>query len=180
MFKFFVFISRGKTTHIASFLSSDSCFSAAQIAKISLLILTAASLDNHLVLNARCNCRPFVLVVWCIARQADRNGERVRHSHNCNIFCKVFCSFVHRTVQICGGIVRGRSEAVPTTMHRYLTYNCRLQPSVAVATCRRTCFLQFVLLQYKAKLYLGFQNLGCHCKILGCHFDTQKRLKKHW
>jgi len=22
-------------------------------------------------------------------------------------------------------------------------------------------------------------NLGCHCKILGCHFDTQKRLKKH-
>jgi len=31
-----------------------------------------------------------------------------------------------------------------------------------------------------AKPYLGFQNLGFHCKILGCHFDTQKRLKKHW
>jgi len=35
-----------------------------------------------------------------------------------------------------------------------------------------------VLLQYNAKPYLGFQNLGCHYKILGCHFDTQKRLKK--
>jgi len=41
-------------------------------------------------------------------------------------------------------------------------------------------FSQIILLQYKAKPYhLGFQNLGCHCKILGCHFDTQKRLKKH-
>jgi len=63
MLKFFVFISRSKTMHIASFLSSDSCFSAAQIVKISLLILTAASLDIHLVLSAHCNCRPFVLVV---------------------------------------------------------------------------------------------------------------------
>jgi len=44
--------------------------------------------------------------------------------------------------------------------------------------CRKTCFLPIVLLQYKAKPYLGFQNLGRHCKILGCHFDTQKRLKK--
>jgi len=55
-----------------------------------------------------------------------------------------------------------------------------LQPSVAIATCRKICFPQFVLLQYKTKPYLGFQNLGCHSKILGCHFDTQKRLKKHW
>jgi len=39
---------------------------------------------------------------------------------------------------------------------------------------------QVVLLQYKAKPYLGFQNLGCHYKMLGCHFDIQKRLKKHW
>jgi len=31
-----------------------------------------------------------------------------------------------------------------------------------------------VLLQYNAKPYLGFQNLGCRCEILGCHFDTQK------
>jgi len=27
--------------------------------------------------------------------------------------------------------------------------------------------------------YLGLQNLGCHCKILGRHFDTQKRLTKN-
>ena len=57
--------------------------------------------------------------------------------------------------------------------------NLHLQPSVAVATCRKSFFPQFVLLQYKAKPYLGFQNLGCHCKILGCHFDTQKRLRKN-
>jgi len=63
MLKFFVFISRNKTMHIASYLFSDSCFSAAQIAQISLLALTAASLDNHLVLNARCSCQPFALVV---------------------------------------------------------------------------------------------------------------------
>jgi len=53
MLKFFVFTNRSKTTHIASFLSSDSCFSAAQIAQISLLALTVASHDNHLVLHAR-------------------------------------------------------------------------------------------------------------------------------
>jgi len=55
-----------------------------------------------------------------------------------------------------------------------------LQPSIAIATCRKTCFLQIVLLQGKVKPYLGLQNLGCHCKILGCHFDTQKRYKKLW
>jgi len=96
MLKLFVFIRRSKTTHIASFLFSNSCFSAAQIAKISLLALTAASLDNHLVLNARCNCRPFVLiVVWCIARQADRNGETIKHFHNSGqqIFGLVFIFF---------------------------------------------------------------------------------------
>jgi len=35
--KFFVFTSRSKTMHIASFLISHSCFSVAQIAKTSLL-----------------------------------------------------------------------------------------------------------------------------------------------
>ena len=78
------FLSRRKTAHIASFLFADNCFSVARIAKISLLALIVASLDNHLVLHARCNCRPFVfVVVWCIARQADRNGKTVKHIHNC-------------------------------------------------------------------------------------------------
>ena len=91
LFNFFVFISRSKITHIASFLSSDNCFSAAQIAKISLLILIAASFDNHLVLNARCNCRRSVLVVvWCIAMQADRNGETVKHAHNWSVFALLY------------------------------------------------------------------------------------------
>jgi len=50
-----------------------------------------------------------------------------------------------------------------------------------MAACRKTCFPQIVLLQYRAKPYLlGFQNLGCHCKILECHFDAQTRLKKYW
>ena len=52
-----------------------------------------------------------------------------------------------------------------------------LQPFVAITTCRKTCFSQMVLLHYKAKPHLGFQNLGCHCKILGRHFDTQNGLK---
>jgi len=66
MFKFLVFISRCngngccEATHIASFLFTDSCFSAAQI---SLLALTVASLDNHHVLHARCNYRLFVFIV---------------------------------------------------------------------------------------------------------------------
>jgi len=63
MLKFFVFVSRSKTTHIASFLFSDSCFSEVPIARISLLALLVASLDNHLVLHARCNCQCFVFIV---------------------------------------------------------------------------------------------------------------------
>jgi len=59
----FVFISRSETTHFESFLFPDSHSSAAQKAKISLIALTVASLDNHLVLHARCNCRPFVFIV---------------------------------------------------------------------------------------------------------------------
>jgi len=63
MLKFLVFISRNKTTHIALFIFSDSCFITAQIAKISLLADAVASLDNHLVLHARCNYRLFVFNV---------------------------------------------------------------------------------------------------------------------
>jgi len=61
--EFFVFTRRSKTMLIASFLFSDSCFSAAKIAKISLVALTVASLVNHLVLHARCMSRPFVFIV---------------------------------------------------------------------------------------------------------------------
>jgi len=61
--KFVVFTSRSKTMHTALFLVSDSCFSAAQIAKISLLAVKVVSLDNHIVLHARCNRRPSVFIV---------------------------------------------------------------------------------------------------------------------
>jgi len=68
----FFFTSRNKTMPISSFIFSNSCFSAAQRANMSLLALIVPSLDNYLVLHARCNCRLFVfIVVWCIARQAD-------------------------------------------------------------------------------------------------------------
>jgi len=61
----FVFVSRRKITHTASFLFSDSCFSfsAAQIAKISLLALIFALFDNHLVLHGRCNCGFFFFIL---------------------------------------------------------------------------------------------------------------------
>jgi len=43
------------------------------------------------------------------------------------IALKCFRSFVHHTVQICGSIAAGRSEAVRMTMHRYQIYNFRFQ-----------------------------------------------------
>jgi len=156
------------------------------MAKISLLALTVASLDNYLVLHARCNCRPFVfIVVWCIARQADWNGETVKHFHIC---IKVLSQF--RTPRCANLRQYSKRPKRCAWLHRYPTYNFRFQLlrqkilspyNIAAAcckTCRKTCLSQIVLLQYKAKSYLGFQNLGCHCKILGCHFDTQKRLEK--
>jgi len=53
----------------------------------------------------------------------------------------------------------------------------KLQPSVVIATCRKTYLSQIILLQYKAKPYPDCQNLWCHCKIVGCHFDTKNGLK---
>ena len=130
----------------------------------------------------------FCLHCILIHRQrANRNGETVKHFHNC---IKVLSQFRIHTVQICGSIARGRSGAhdyaqIPNLQFSLPTFvpeNCRpvtLQLSVAIAKFRKTCLSQIVLLQYKAKPYLRFQNLGCHYKILWCSFDTQKRLKKH-
>ena len=115
----FVFISRSKTPQTTSFLFPDSCLSVAQMPKISFLALTVASLDNYLALHARCNCRLFVFIaVWCIARQADRNGE---------IFIKVLSQFHAPYCRNLGRKIAGRSEAVRTTMHRYHTNNFRFQ-----------------------------------------------------
>jgi len=150
-----------------------------KIAKISLLALTVVSLDNHFVLHARCNCRPFVsIVVWFIARQADRNDEAVKYFHNCiqmlSQFRTPYCTNLrqyskrprrggaHDNVQI-----SNLQFSLPTSAPEKCVG--LLQPSVAIATCRKTCFPQIVLLEYEAKPYLGFQSLGCHCKILGCH-----------
>jgi len=95
-----------------------------------------------------------------------------------------------RTLKICGSIATGRREAVRVTIFRYHSFNFRFQlmrqrillsyhcSAVSIATCRKTYFPQFFLLQYKAKSYIsGFQNLGCHCKILGCHVTPKEQLK---
>ena len=80
-----------RLTHTGSFLFSDGCFSAGQIATISLLAVIVASHDNHPVLHECCNCRPFVfIVVRCIARQAYR---KVKTSclENLAHFCQFRC-----------------------------------------------------------------------------------------
>jgi len=63
MLIFFVFRSRSKTTHIASFIFSDSCFSAAKILKLSLLALTVASLDNKTFFACAQQLSTFVFIV---------------------------------------------------------------------------------------------------------------------
>jgi len=95
-----------------------------------------------------------------------------------------FRSFVHHTVQICGSRVIGQSEAVRMAVHRCYTYNFRFQLlrqkivsayNVADVCCNSHVQECMLLLQYKVKPYLGFQNFGCHCKILGCHFEMVVR-----
>ena len=142
------------------------------------IALTVASLDNHLVLHARCNCRPFVFIVfWCIARQADRNGETVKHFHNCIKVLSQFRIPYYPNLRQDSKRLKRCAWLCTDTKFRIFASNfcdrklCR-QPSVAIAACRKTCLSQIVLLQYQAKPYLDFQNLGWHCKILGCHFDT--------
>jgi len=139
-------------------------------------------------MHAHCNCRPFVfIVVWCIARKADRNSETVKHFHNCikelSQFRAPYCTKLR---QYGKKLKRCAWQCTDTKLRIFASNFCvrklrrpiTLQPSVAIATFRKKCFPQVILLHYKAKPYLGFQNLGCHCKILGCHFDTQKRLKE--
>jgi len=189
MLNFFGFRSRSKTTHIASSLCSDSSFSAAQIAKISLVAVTVASPDNHFILHARCNCRPFVfIVVWSTVRQVDRNDETVKHFHNSIKVLSQFRTPYCTNLRQCSiRPKRGGAHDNAQVTHLQLSLPtsapeiCRpitLQPSVAIATCRKPCFPQMASLQHKAKPNLGFRNLGCHCKIMRCHFDTQKRFKK--
>ena len=124
-------------------------------------------------------------MIWCISRQGDRNGETVKHFHNC---IKVLSHFrtLYKSVA-----VQKQAEArrcawqCADTILIICASNlcarelCRpiIAAAVAIVTCKKTYFPQIVLIQYKAKPHLGYQNLGCHCKILGCHFDTQNGLK---
>jgi len=76
------------------------------------------------------------------------------------------------------------------TMHNHQTYNFRFQLlrqkivsayNIAAVCCnshvqeKMVSSNRFISIEGK-NIYLGFQNLGCHCKILGCHFDTQKNI----
>ena len=86
MLKFFVFISRSKTTHTAIILIFWH------------LLQCGPSSQNptpcsHCCLTRQPRCFACALqpptfclhctVFWCIARQADCNGETVKHFHNC-------------------------------------------------------------------------------------------------
>jgi len=92
---------------------------------------------------------------------------------------------------MCVSIVTGRSEAVRMAMHRYPAYNFRFhllrQKIVSACNIAAVCCNshvqenmlssnRFTSIQGKTISWLA--ELGCHCKILGCHFDTQNRLEK--
>jgi len=114
--------SQQNNVHCIIFLTN--CFSAARIAKISLSSHCRLSQQPHCFACALQLPTFFFVVVWCTVKQADRNGETVKHLHNC---IKVLSQFRTAYCTNRGGIVRGRSEAVRMTMHRYQIYNFRFQ-----------------------------------------------------
>ena len=96
-------------------------------------------------------------------------------------FCTPYCTNLRL-------IVTGRSGAHDNVNH---TYNFRFQllhqKIVSAYNFEAVCCHSHVqenifssnrFSSIQGKPYLGFENLGCHCKILGCHSDTQKQLKK--
>jgi len=79
------------------------------------------------------------------------------------------------------------------TMHRYqitifasnfcarkMCRSITLQTSVAIATCRKACFPQIVLLHYKAKQYLGFRIYGVIAKFQDVILTPKNDFKKNW
>ena len=118
MLQCFVFVSRSKATHIAPFLFSDSCFSAAQTAKISLLPFTVASLGQPPILHARYNCQPSVL-----HRRASRSQQ-----WNSKTLPKLHLSQFRTPYYTNQRQHSNRPKRkVSTTMRRYQTYNFRFQ-----------------------------------------------------
>jgi len=95
--------------------------------KILLVALTVASLDNHLVLHARCNYRLFVsIAVRCISRQADRIGETVKYFHNrIKVLSQFRTPYCTNPRQYSMRPKRGGAHCV--TMHRYQNYNFHFQ-----------------------------------------------------
>ena len=161
----------------------------AEIAKISLLILTSALLDNYLFLHAHCNCRPSVFIeVQCIARQANRNGEIVKHFYNCiKVLSQFRTPYCTHLWQYSKRPKRGGAHDNVQIPNLQFRFQFLRQKIVSAYNITAVCCNNHVqenmhssnrFTSIQGKTYLGFQNLGCHCKILGCHFDTQKRLKK--
>ena len=127
MLKFFALKSLSKITFMASFLVSDSCFSAAQITKTSLVALTVSSCcftRQPPWFACALQLPAFYLHCSLMHRQASRS-QRWNSKTLPNCMWKCFRSFVHHTVQICGSIVTGRSEMVRMTMHSHQTYKFR-------------------------------------------------------
>ena len=82
--------------------------------------------------------------------------------------------------------------AVCMTIHGYHTYNFHfkllhqkiLSAYNIAAVCCNSHVQENMLssnrfTSIQGKTISRFHSLGCHCKILGCHFDTQKQLKTH-
>ena len=78
------------------------------------------------------------------------------------------------------------------TIHRYHSHNFRFQLqhqkimsdyNIAAVCCnsrvQEKMLSSYCFTSIQGKTISRFQNLGCYGKILGCHFDTQKRLKNH-
>jgi len=114
-----------------------------------------------------CNCRLLIIVVWCTARQNDRNGETVKHFHNCINVLSQFRAYCTNLRQYSNRPKRGDTHdnctdtiltiSASSLCARKLCRPITLQP-IAIDTCKKRCFPQIVLVQYKSKPYVGLQN----------------------
>jgi len=164
---FCVFIGRRKTTHIA-------------IIFIFCCLACALQLPN------------FCLHCSLMHSQASRLQRcNFKHFHNCMKVLSPFrtpcCTNLqqHTNRPKRGGAhVNAQTPflqfSLPTSQTPFLQFS--LPTSAPASVCCNSHVQENKLslnrfTQYKAKPYLGFQNSGSHYKILGCHFDTQKRLK---
>jgi len=157
----------GRVPHVIA--HAHGCFSAAQIAKMSLLALHSCLTRQLPCLHARCNLQlpTFVFtVVWCLTRQADRNGETVKHFNNCIKVLSYFLTLyksaetqqqaeARRCTWQCtdGILIISASNFCARELCRSI-----IASHVAIATCRKTCFLNsFYFNTRQNHIFLAFR-----------------------